>query len=1805
MNLAVDKPVMLGDFELREQIGEGGFGTVYLAEQRALGRPAVVKVMRRSLAGRRDASERFVLEARLASRLDHPCAAHIYAFGAEPDGTLWIAMELVKGTSLSALVDSAGPQPIERVVPMIERLCEAVQLAHEQGIVHRDIKPANVMVASKSGRLVPKLLDFGIAKQLVATPDVTDVPAVRKKRATRPPAEPISGHDHTLRSDPEPTTASTVVLPPSGTATSSSLTQAGQILGSPPYMAPEQWIEPALVGPATDQYALALLAFEALAGHPACQGTTLAALAEQHIDLPLPRSQHISDAVQAVLARAAAKAPEDRYPGVEQFARALRDASGLGVEQDAALPVLSADVRVAWTEDAPQPIAEVIAALASARSPSRIIDRVGIAARVIARWLGILAITSRSRIGRVDAHAVTEALRSLRNRAPRDEEWLDLAVALAQPAAAQPEMWPVPELATWCTQTDLVAALRRLVVGDASIVNGDLGDLARATRDVATLQQALTGLAWVLDYQVGREVEGGVELWVGTRTDDRVVRRGTSDGSRVVLLDADGGRAVLLSPLVVIAPPMPGEEHEMFLFSGPARSGAALFCTFPRGFERDELAIWSWLAEHLFETSAGDEQAGTDERSPYPGLAAFTAADHGSFVGREREVGELVNRLRAHPIVAVVGPSGAGKSSFLAAGVVPALSPAWDAVIVRPGPDPIAMLSSIREPGAPTPYRDLERVEVDPSLELADRLVAIAERTRGMFVLVIDQAEELFTQGCDDAQRAAFASAVLALSRHPRARVVLGVRDDFLCRLDDLAPWRGVVTRHVQILGIPDREALERIVVEPARRRGFELEDPALATRMVDEVVARPGALPLLSFAASELWERRDRHFKRITTQAYEQIGGVAGALVQHADGVVDAMTVAERRLVRLAFRRLLTAEGARVVHGRAELVGALGGGAPAQAIVERLIAARLIVTRDDDAGERVEIIHEALTRTWPRLEGWRQEDASGAKLHEQLVAAARHWNERERPDGLLWQGDALAELQRWRRADERALTTVEQAFVQTSERVAQRARRRKVLGFSAAFAVLSGTVIVLAVTSHRISAQRAEAVRRVAAGFEERGRIAVLAGDNTRALLYLSEATRLGEAGPTHDLLVDRATTSVNGLEHVVLTDALPIEYVRWSKDRIVTIHEGSAAVWNRATGHKERAIPGASWADVAGDRSISIDMDGGVTFTDSSGKATRVERIHDGAGNFVGIASRGDVVATYRGQKVQLWTASGAERGALRTSATISGIELDGTGTKLAAVAGGDVQIWDVQTQSLQASCKTGSRRPLDPRFSPAGDVVVFGSVEGTVGICSTTTGEIMHSLVGHLGIAHSILIEPTHMVIASTSYDGTVRLWKLPSGEPLGVIDAHRGSLRTIALSPDGNSLATGADDGTIRIWDIESGTQMASLDGHAARITSLDWTVQDHLDSASFDGTVRRWSVTGVRHHIAHRHQGAVDHIKISPDGSRLLTHGRDQTALVWDVSTLSAQDPSRDHAPIVSAAFVGAHRVAAAGADGRLAIEGAAIETPGHTVKVASSDDGALIATSSDDGIIRLMDARGTVSHAISIGFAASTLGFDPSGRWLFALPEIGAPDGLSVIDTSQGGEVARLGKGSTFSDLTVDRTRLVAGVDRDAIVYQLGNWTSSTKLEHRSWVIGIALAPDGRVVTSSNDSTVTVWSDTGKILTTLPGTARGSSLDISSDNAFLAVGTSDGAIDVWDLASYRLVTTIRGHRMAVYAVKFSADGRRVFSAGQDGRVASWDLSRPHRDLQEVSRLVDCRVPLRLDGESVLPRVIDFNDPRCR
>jgi hypothetical protein len=242
-------------------------------------------------------------------------------------------------------------------------------------------------------------------------------------------------------------------------------------------------------------------------------------------------------------------------------------------------------------------------------------------------------------------------------------------------------------------------------------------------------------------------------------------------------------------------------------------------------------------------------------------------------------------------------------------------------------------------------------------------------------LVVVDQFEELFTLNLPETQ-ARFARLLARLTGEAGVHVVLALRDDFLMRCHEhagLAPVFGELTP----LGALTRDALGRALVEPAARLGYRFEDAALVDEMVDSVEGARAALPLLAFAVSRLWERRDRDRKVLTRAAYEEIGGVAGALAQHAEATLDRIGAARQDLVRDIFRTLVTAHGTRAVADRDELLSAFPDRAAADAVLRMLVDARLLTSYEVDGREgepqrhRVEIAHESLLKAWPRLVRW------------------------------------------------------------------------------------------------------------------------------------------------------------------------------------------------------------------------------------------------------------------------------------------------------------------------------------------------------------------------------------------------------------------------------------------------------------------------------------------------------------------------------------------------------------------------------------------------------------------------------------------------------------------------------------------------------------------------------------------------------------------------------------------------------------------------------------------------------------------
>jgi len=303
---------ILGGFLVREPIG-GGHGVVYRCEQRQLGREAVVKVLPARLEDYAD-EVRFMREARLASQLEHPFAAHVYDFGVEDDGVQWIAMEFVRGVTLSAYLKTRGPMPLAEFVPFFEHIADVVHAAHARGIVHRDLKPSNVMVIESGGRLFPKLLDFGLSKILDAAGGFDEDAAIKPVRLG--PAPP----DQTPTWSKRPNQG-TIRVTPSG------VMLGAVMLGSMPYMSPEQWHDPHGVGPATDIYALGCLAYKALTGRTPFVADSPNGYYDCHLYAEPPSlGEGFPPGADQAIRRALSKAPEARQATALELAAELRAA---------------------------------------------------------------------------------------------------------------------------------------------------------------------------------------------------------------------------------------------------------------------------------------------------------------------------------------------------------------------------------------------------------------------------------------------------------------------------------------------------------------------------------------------------------------------------------------------------------------------------------------------------------------------------------------------------------------------------------------------------------------------------------------------------------------------------------------------------------------------------------------------------------------------------------------------------------------------------------------------------------------------------------------------------------------------------------------------------------------------------------------------------------------------------------------------------------------------------------------------------------------------------------------------------------------------------------------------------------------------------------------------------------------------------------------------------------------------------------------------------------------------------------------
>jgi serine/threonine protein kinase len=282
----IGRSILDGQFEIVQKIGTGGMGAVYKASQPAMNRMVAIKILHPKLADRQDLTSRFRREARAMSQLTHPNTTKVFMYGELPeDESLYIVMEYLEGKNLNQRVRREGPLPVERAIPILAAVCEALDEAHQLGIVHRDMKPENIFLCNQGGlKDYPKVLDFGLAK-------VTE-------RQMKP---------------------GSVIL-----------TQEGMVFGTPEFMSPEQ-AQGKTLDARSDIYSLAVILYEVLTGKlPFVARTPMEYIQKHVMEPPISLNQRVEGKqfprrLEQVINKALAKNPDERYQVASDFARALQD----------------------------------------------------------------------------------------------------------------------------------------------------------------------------------------------------------------------------------------------------------------------------------------------------------------------------------------------------------------------------------------------------------------------------------------------------------------------------------------------------------------------------------------------------------------------------------------------------------------------------------------------------------------------------------------------------------------------------------------------------------------------------------------------------------------------------------------------------------------------------------------------------------------------------------------------------------------------------------------------------------------------------------------------------------------------------------------------------------------------------------------------------------------------------------------------------------------------------------------------------------------------------------------------------------------------------------------------------------------------------------------------------------------------------------------------------------------------------------------------------------------------------------------
>lgn len=1061
------------------------------------------------------------------------------------------------------------------------------------------------------------------------------------------------------------------------------------------------------------------------------------------------------------------------------------------------------------------------------------------------------------------------------------------------------------------------------------------------------------------------------------------------------------------------------------------------------------------------------------KRNPYKGLQSFDETDRELFYGRDRVITELRAKAEESKLLVVSGASGTGKSSVIKAGLLPVLRAEGYRLlpVIRPGINPVFKLErELKTSGLLNPRASLQK---QVPAELIKKLRQ--EKT----VLLIDQYEELITRCKNEEARQQFTAILKKLLQETAPenfKLIITVRADFETHFDqgELAAYWQPGRYTVPWFTV---EELKEVIIMPTIQEVLIFEPAELVDKIINEVVQEPGALPLLSYTLSELYEayiksgRQDRALKK---EDYDQMGGVMGALRTKADHLYYSLDASQQSTMRKIMLRMVSLEGE--LAGKRVMMEELiyadeAENKRVEMIIQKLVEARLIVKGKD----YIEPAHDALIRAWKTLLEWIHTIGEDKiTVQNRLREQVQEYERLKRDENVLWDNDPRLEIMKLELDNSRDnwLNKRECDFITKSAEVKERKRKRRTrlrFAISSSLTLLSLVAVLFAIRVSVLKYYDDNFSR--AKRFEENGGSPIenqSLRERQKSWLYTLAA--LGE-----DL--DESKSLPASASRLIRQGVAAGVYQQiWSSP-------GSLSDINDLA-----FSPNGKLVAIAGD-------DGSVRFADmKTGAEVNALRGHPNSVSAVAFRHDGK------------WLASASKDSTIR--------------------------LWNVETGDTVKTLRGHRGEALSVAFSPDDKILASAAKDRNIILWNlkfpgalasllsklpfikvTAAFDTLKILKGHTGEVRHLAFSPNGRWLASASTDSTIRLWEVKTGKAVRVLKEHHHAIWRVAFSPDGRKLASGSEDRTIRIWDWENNAVVDTLTGHRAGVCEVAFSPDGKwLVSASADSTIRIWDMTtAALQHIWRRHAGSIRRVAFSPDHSnRLLSAASDRSLLLWNFITGEALAATAGHRDKINClAFSVNDQFFASGSDdGTIIIWEAAtgrqmLRLQGHHGAVLSLDFrefADLLVSSGKDQTIRLwyvdIDSGKVDSSKVFTGHtgAVNSIVIDPAPTLTPEFIVSGSDDRTIRLWKVADGSSRLLGRqNGSVKSIVIDRdgTRVASGAsDGTMCIWNLTEEDAQQPVvcwyAHEKTINALAFNHNGTMLASaSDDDEIRLW-DVGK-----------------------------------------------------------------------------------------------------------------------